>query len=117
MAVSDDRDDGGDKAKLAVRQLAAACLAAPGATAAERSLAQAVLGALEAVPAHLPGEDAGTAQTFNRHMDALLDAANASHGARDRLTRRVDMARRLERAGLVLIEARELAGLVTRDLA
>lgn len=114
--VSDEKDDAGDKAKLAVRQIAVSALAAPGATPAERQFAQAVLGALEAVKAELPAEDAGTAQVFNRQLDAVLDAANASHGARDRLTRRVHMAGAIARAGLVLIEAGELAALVYRDI-
>lgn len=98
-----------------VRQVASAVLAAPAASAAQASLAIAVLEATSAVePGVEPREHASIAATFNAHMDAVLDAANASRNKRERVTRRALMARAIDQAGLVLMDRSQVAGFFHR---
>lgn len=106
---SDVRDDRGAAAAVGIRTIACAVLARLAAPAAERALAEAVL----AMPWRDQAREAESAPaTWNRHMDAVIDAANASHGARQRVTRRVEMAMALDRAGLVLVERSTLAEMI-----
>jgi len=91
---------------LGVRILATAVLGAAIATDHETALAVAVL---EASTRNMttdaePREVESIASSFNRHMDAVLDAANASHAADSRVTRRAHMAKAIDRAGLLLVE-------------
>lgn len=109
-----------ERAGSAIKVVAAAVLSARTATAEQRALAQAVLGATEAAElAHeleAPREAEQLADAFNRQMDAAIDASDRSRGADERSQRRAMVARGLERAGVVLIDARELARMVIREL-
>ena len=88
-----------------IRQIASAVLAAPTATPAQSALALEVMEATASIDAgREPREAASIAAIFNAHMDAVLDAANASLGKRDRTTRRAHMARALDTSGLVLLD-------------
>ena len=98
-----------------VRQVASAVLAAPAATAAQASLAIAVLEASSnPAPGVEPRESASIAVLFNAHMDAVLDAANASRNKRDRVTRRALMARAIDQAGLVLMDRGQVSAMYHR---
>ena len=109
-----------ERAASAIKIVAAATLSARGATAEQRELAQAVLGATEA--AELAGELEAAreaeqlADAFNRQMDAAIDAVDRSRKADDRATRRAYLARSLEGHGLVLIDAGELARMVVTQI-
>lgn len=108
----DVRDDAGARLKLAANQLAAAVLCARGSTEAERALANAVLLNSERTDGRPAGEAESHAAAIARMMDAVLDAANASHNEHLRVTRRTRMAAAISRAGLVLLDTNELASLV-----
>lgn len=98
-----------------IRQVASAALSAPAATPAQAALAIAVLEATAEPPADRePREAASIAAMFNLHMDAVLDAANASRNKRDRVTRRAMMARAIDQAGLVLMDRGMVAGFFQR---
>lgn len=98
-----------------VRQVASAVLAAPAASAAQASLAIAVLEATSTLePGVEPREHASIAATFNAHMDAVLDAANGSRNKRERVTRRAMMARAIDQAGLILMDRSQVAGFFQR---
>lgn len=103
----------------AIRVVASAVLSSPGATEAERELAQRVLGSTEAAievkALGGPIEAAAVADTFNRQMDAVLEATNRSRQL-ERPGRRAHLASALERAGLVLVDRDELARLFAVQL-
>lgn len=96
----------------AIRVVASAVLSSKGATEEERELAQRVLGATEAAIEDKslggPIETAAIADTFNRQMDAVLEATNHSRRL-ERPDRRAHLASALERARLVLVDRNDLA--------
>lgn len=93
--------------------VAAAVLAAKDVRQEEYELAEKILG--RKFPKNdNPRELEFAATTFNRHMDAAIDACNRSHKADTRVTRRAHLARDLDRAGLVLLDRDMVAGLIAK---
>lgn len=63
---------------------------------------------------HAPREAESIAASWNRHMDAVLDAAAESAGKRLRSTRRAMMAAALDKADLMLMERSSVAAIYER---
>lgn len=96
--------------------IAAAAKCAVGSSAAAKELATRVLAEAGEDLRDVPGEAENTAKLFNRMMDTVLDAANASHGFATRVQRRAHMARALELGGFVMVDVAALATLVAAKI-
>lgn len=95
--------------------IAAAVLAAKDVRQEEYELAEKILGRKWPAKNDNPRELESIAGTFNRQMDVAIDACNRSHRRDDsRVTRRADLARDLDRAGLVLVEREMVAALIAK---
>lgn len=94
-----------------IHQVAAATICAKSATREELDLAALVL---RRDPGHAaPRENESEVESFNRILDAALDSANQSAGCGSRAERRSRLAGDIGRAGLVLIDAEQLAEYVS----
>lgn len=113
--VTEPLDSLAGRIALGIHLVATAVLCSANASREEIALAGEIL--KRDPPRSLPRELAGAIETFNRHMDAALESANASAGCATRAERRAQLASALERAGLVMIEQSTLAELLSRKLA
>lgn len=116
MARHNEATDGVENTRVAtgIHAVAAAILCSHGATQDELELAKRVL--LRDPPRALPRESEGSAETFNRQMDAAIESCNASAGESTRAVRRSRLAKDLDRADLVLVDRNFLAGLIADRL-
>lgn len=103
------------EAVTGVRTIASAVLGANAASEEQVALAIAILETTANPPADAPPREAANiADEWNRMMDTLLDAENASRSASSRATRRYMMSLAIDRADLVVIDRGVVAGLINR---
>lgn len=109
------RDAVNDRPFAGVHVLATALLSARNATEDELKLAERIL--LRDPATDTPAEHESIASVFNRQMDAAIDSANASSRLPTRVGRRAQMARDLDREGLVLMDRAKVAELIASIMA
>lgn len=106
----------GAKGPGGLLQIAAAAKCAPASSADAKALAALVMREAAEDLGEAPSEYETADMIFRRQMDALLDAANGSHGFAMRSARRVHLARAMEKAGVVLVDVAQLAKLVVAKI-
>lgn len=106
--VTFDADEG--DIGLAIHAVAAATIAAVGATREQLDLSRSILRV--AASREMPREAEIPAQVFARQLDAAIDSCNRSASCSTRSQRRVALAADLSRRGLVLLDRNVLAELV-----
>lgn len=118
MAKAKDEPLEDREPRAAIKSLAGAVLNSKSSSETERTLAASLLASIDREPRKLdaPREAEGTAQTWMRQMDALINGADASRAMGNRAGRREIMAMALDGADLVVLDRATLARLVAADL-